>query len=73
MDREQDVADVGMFAVDSSWGGEAILQEGGTPWLVVGRRLDWGGRGHSAGRRHTVAGNREETGLGWQSPLERAV
>lgn len=24
-------------------------------------------------RRHTVVGNEEETGLGWQSPLERAV
>lgn len=24
-------------------------------------------------RRHTVVGNEEETGLGWQSLLERAV
>lgn len=30
----------------------------------------WGVRGHSAGRRHTVVGNGEETGLGVAEPSQ---
>lgn len=36
-------------------------------WILGGRQRPF------CERRHTVVGNEEETGLGWQSPLERAV
>lgn len=50
MDREQDVAEGKcLLAVDSRWATEAILQEGGTPWLVMRKRLAWGGRALSRG------------------------